>query len=90
MRSDTNPRLPIVLSVLFVTLVEAMSLAEFVPVAAALALAAAWGVGIALLARWIGKKETLSAWIEDILVCLGVSAVKRKGGSVRRMVAMRG
>jgi len=63
--------IPIVLAVAFTTVVEGLSLAEFLPAPVAFLIGAAWGAAIALLARWVGRRPTAAGWTEDGLVVLG-------------------
>ena len=63
--------LPLGLAVSFTTIIEGLSLSEFLPVPIALLAGAGWGVVIGLIATRISKKVRLSAWFEDALVFLG-------------------
>ncbi|MEQ4299913.1 hypothetical protein ABNF97_00750 [Plantactinospora sp. B6F1] len=67
--------LPLSLAVAFVAVVEGLSLAEFLPVPVALLVAVGWGLAISLLTGWLRNRATLSAWLEDGLVALGVVAM---------------
>jgi hypothetical protein len=67
--------LPFWLAVAFTTAVEGLGLTEFVPVPVALLAGAAWGAGTGLVAIWISRKTRPSAWVEDVLVGLGVVAM---------------
>ncbi|SNT62701.1 hypothetical protein SAMN05421812_114156 [Asanoa hainanensis] len=67
--------LPIALAATFTTVVEGLSLAEFLPAPVAFLVGAAWGVGIALLARRLSRTAMLAARLEDGLVVLGTIAM---------------
>lgn len=74
--ASTRTRLlPLFLAISFTTIVQGLSLTEFVPVPIALLAGAAWGAVIGLLATWISTKTTASAWLEDALVFLGAVAM---------------
>lgn len=73
MRRDL--RLPFSLSVSFTTIIQTLSLSTFLPVPVALLAGAGWGVAVALLALRLSSRVRLSAWLEDILVALGVGAM---------------
>jgi MFS family permease len=66
---------PFCLSVSFTVAIQTLGLSEFLPVPLALLAAAAWGIGIGLIAIRIGNKVTLSAWLEDALVVVGAVAM---------------
>lgn len=74
-RIRAQSRLPFWLAVMFTAVVQGLSLSEFVPVPVALLAGAGWGVAIGLVATWIRKRMTLSAWVEDVLVALGTVAM---------------
>lgn len=67
--------LPGCLVVAFTVVIQGLSLAEFVPVPVALLAGAGWAVVIGLVAIWIRRKATTSAWVEDGLVALGCTAM---------------
>jgi hypothetical protein len=67
--------LPFWLAVTFTVVVQGLSLSEFLPVPVALLVGAGWGVAIGLLATRIRKRRALSAWVEDVLVAVGLVAM---------------
>lgn len=76
---NTKERLqPYLLAVPFTTIITGwFNLAEFgrAPVAVALVIGAAWGILLGLIASWLRKKATVSAWIEDAFVVVGTTAL---------------
>ncbi|MET8042957.1 hypothetical protein ABZU25_19105 [Micromonospora sp. NPDC005215] len=62
---------PFALVAVFTIVVQGLSLMEFLPLPTALLIGAGWAVLIGLVARWIRRRRTLSAWVEDGLVALG-------------------
>lgn len=67
---------PFLVAVPFTTIVTGwFNLAEYLPAAVALLIGAAWGILLGLIASWLRKKATLSAWLEDAFVVLGTTAL---------------
>lgn len=77
--TETNTRewlQPYLLAVPFTAIITGwFSLAEWLPVALALVIGATWGILLGLIASWLRRKSTMSAWIEDTLVVLGATAL---------------
>ncbi|MFG1922622.1 hypothetical protein [Cryptosporangium sp. NPDC048952] len=68
-------KLGIALAAAFTVVVQGLSLSEFLPVPAALALAAVWAALICAFALWLTRNGTRSAWTEDVLIGLGCTAM---------------
>ncbi|OLF15939.1 hypothetical protein [Actinophytocola xanthii] len=75
MQRRTDRILPLGLASAFTVVVQGLSLVEFLPVLLALLAAAAWAVVVDLAALWVRRHARLSAWVEDVLVALGVTAM---------------
>lgn len=70
--SRTNTLVPLVLAVVFTTVVTGwFNLSEALPTPLALVLGAGWGAALGLLGRWIRSRARLGAWLEDGFVSLG-------------------
>src|SRR5687767_11491136 len=65
-----NRVVPLVLVAAFTVVVQGLSLMELLPLPVALLAGAGWAAVIGLVARWISRRPTMSAWVED-LVALG-------------------
>ncbi|MDG4826595.1 hypothetical protein O7635_32495 [Asanoa sp. WMMD1127] len=70
-----NHLVPAALAVAFTTVVEGLSLAEFMPAPLAYLAGAAWGVAVVAAARWIARRPTAAARTENGLVVLGTVAM---------------
>jgi hypothetical protein len=66
---------PFALVAVFTTVVEGISLMEFLPVPVALLIGAGWAAVVGLAARWVARRPALSAWVEDGLVAVGCAAM---------------
>lgn len=66
---------PYALVAVFTVVVQGLSLMEFLPLPVALLIGAAWALVVGLAARWVGRRPALGAWVEDILVALGCTAM---------------
>lgn len=75
MERNTDRALPLGLAAVFTVVIQGLSFVEFFPVPVALLIGAGWAVVIGLAALWIKRKPALSAWVEDILVALGTTAM---------------
>lgn len=75
--ADAKERLgPYLLAVPFTAIVTGwFSLGNNLPAPVALVIGAAWGILLGLIAGWLRKKATVSAWIEDTFVVLGATAL---------------
>jgi hypothetical protein len=73
----TQERLrPFLLAVPFTTVVTGLfNLSEPLSVPLGLLAGAGWGVALGLALTWIGRKEAVAAWLEDVLVVAGITAV---------------
>jgi hypothetical protein len=67
--------LPFALAAAFTVVVQGLSLAEFLPAPLALLIGAGWAALISLAALWVRRRPRLSAWVEDVLVGLGATAM---------------
>nr|MDT0659875.1 hypothetical protein [Micromonospora sp. DSM 115978] len=88
LKNALRPVPPLCLAAVFIVVIQALSLAEFIPVPVALLVAAGWALVIGSVAIWIRSRETLSAWVEDGLVALGATAMAlfAFGGAVGLMM----
>lgn len=67
--------MPFGLAAAFTVVVQGLSLVEFLPVPVALLAGAAWAGVICLAASWVRRRPVVSAWVEDVLVALGATAM---------------
>jgi hypothetical protein len=88
MRLRTDVAVPFALAVVFTVVIQGLSLSEYLPVPVALLAGAGWALLIGLAAIWIKRRPTVSAWVEDVLVALGVTtmALFAFGGAVGLMM----
>ncbi|ADD42804.1 hypothetical protein [Stackebrandtia nassauensis] len=72
--TPTQQRLqPFYLAVPFTAVITGLfNLSETLPAPLALLAGAAWGIVLGLIATWLNTKATLSAWLEDGFVYLGI------------------
>jgi hypothetical protein len=83
---------PVLLAVAFsATITGLFNLSDFMPVPAAVAAGASWGIVLGLLATWLRSKPKAAAWVEDSLVFLGVVALAFAGcGGVMALLMLNG
>jgi hypothetical protein len=75
MKQSINRALPFGLVAAFTVVIQGLSLAEFLPAPVALLIGAGWAFVIGFAALWVKRRSTLSAWVEDVLVALGATAM---------------
>jgi hypothetical protein len=75
MKRNISLALPFCLAAAFIVVIQGLSLAEFLPAPMALLAGAGWALVIGLTAIRIRRNSTLSAWVEDVLVALGGTAM---------------
>lgn len=71
---------PFYLAVPFSTIVTGLAMSNNFPFPVALLVGAVWGIALGLVATWIKKQATLSAWLEDAFVMLGATALAFAAG----------
>lgn len=71
---------PFYVAVPFSTIVTGLAMSNNFPFPVALLVGAAWGIALGLVATWIKRKATLSAWLEDAFVMLGATAIAFSAG----------
>jgi hypothetical protein len=75
MKRNVTLAVPLCLAAVFTIAIQGLSLAAFLPVPVALLAGAGWAIAIGSVAVLIRRRATLSAWVEDILVALGCTAM---------------
>jgi hypothetical protein len=88
----TNSLAPYLLAVPFTaTITGAFNLSDFLAFPVAVAVGAAWGVGVGIAATWLGSKPKPAAWVEDSLVIAGAFALAFAGcGGVMALLMLNG
>jgi hypothetical protein len=75
MKPSLNVAVPFGVAAVFIVVIQGLSLSEFLPVPVALFAGAGWASLLGLAAILVGRRPVLSAWVEDVLVALGCTAM---------------